>query len=149
MVATTMFGFEHLLEKELKTIGVKNIKPGNRCVYFIGNTELMYKANIQLRTALKILKTLSSFKVKSEKELYENISRIKWYNIFDASNTFSVSSTVNSKYFTHSNYVSLVTKDAIVDQFRKKNNRRPSIDLKNPDLNIHIHISDKECNIKK
>ena len=77
MVATTMFGFEHLLEKELKTIGVKKIKPGNRCVYFTGNTELMYKANIQLRTALKILKTLITFKAKKETELYKHISKIR------------------------------------------------------------------------
>ena len=107
----------------------------------------MYRANIELRTALKILKHLTNFKAKTEDELYKNISRVKWYKIFDTSKTFSVSSTVNSKYFTHSNYISLVTKDAIVDQFRKIKNNRPSINLKNPDLNIHIHISENRCNL--
>ena len=147
MVATTLFGLEPLLEKELKSINAQEVEIGNRCVHFFGDKELLYRANIQLRTALKILKNITNFKAKKETELYKNISRIKWYNIFDNSKTFSVSSTVNSKYFTHSNYVSLVTKDAIVDQFRKKYNKRPSIDLKNPDLNIHIHISDNRCSI--
>ena len=147
MVATTMFGLEIVLEKELRQLGAINIKIGNRCVYFSGNKKVMYKANLKLRTALKILRNLSRFKAKKETELYKNISKIKWDKILDTSKTFSVSSTVNSKYFKHSNYVSLVTKDAIVDQFRKRYNNRPSIDLKNPDVNIHIHISEHKCNL--
>lgn len=147
MVATTLFGLEPVLKKELVKLNAKEIKVGNRCVHFIGDKKLMYKANVELRTALKILKHLKTFKAKTEKEFYNNISRIKWHQIFDISKTFSVSSTINSQYFTHSNYVSLITKDAIVDQFRKKYNTRPSINLKNPDLNIHIHISDKKCNV--
>ena len=80
MVATTMFGLEPVLERELKELGAKEIEIGNRCVYFVGNKKLMYKANIQLRTALKILKTLITFKAKKETELYKHISKIKWYS---------------------------------------------------------------------
>ena len=147
MVATTMFGLEKILEKELLELGAKDVKIGNRCVCFSGDKKLMYTANIKLRTALKILQTLSTFTAKKESVLYKNISNIKWHKILDTSQTFSVSSTVNSRHFKHSNYVSLVTKDAIVDQFRKKYNKRPSVDLKNPDINIHIHISEHKCNL--
>jgi len=147
LVATTMFGLEQVLEAELIVLGATEVKRGNRCVYFSGDKKLIYKSNIQLRTALKVLKNLSKFKAKKENELYKNISRIKWYKILNCSKTFSVTSTVNSKYFTHSNYVSLITKDAIVDQFRKKYNQRPSIDVKNPDINIHVHISENQCNV--
>ena len=147
LVATTMFGLEDVLTKELIQLNAESIKQGNRCVYFKGDASLMYEANIKLRTALKILKRLRVFKARTETELYKHIARIKWYNIFSVSDTFSISSTVNSKYFTHSNYVSLVVKDAIVDQFRRKNNQRPSIDLKNPDVNIHIHISNNTCTV--
>ncbi len=146
-IATTMFGLEDVLQKELIDLNASNITTGNRCVYFQGDQNLMYRANIQLRTALKILKKIKVFKAKKEAELYKHISRIKWYNLLSNTDTFSVSSTVNSKYFTHSNYVSLIVKDAIVDQFRKKTNKRPSIDLKNPDLNIHIHISNNYCTV--
>jgi len=142
-----MFGLEPILEKELILLGAKDIKIGNRHVEFEGNKELLYKANIKLRTALKILKKLKSFRAKKETELYKQVSRIKWYNLFGNNNTFSISSTVNSKYFTHSNYVSLIIKDAIVDQFKNKYNLRPSIDLKNPDFNIHIHISHDQCSL--
>jgi putative N6-adenine-specific DNA methylase len=146
-IATTMFGLEDVLKKELIALNANNIKVGNRCVYFQGNQNLMYRANIKLRTALKILKKIKIFKAKKEAELYKHISRIKWYHLLSETDTFSVSSTVNSKYFTHSNYVSLVVKDAIVDQFRKKTNKRPSVDLKKPDLNIHIHISNNYCTV--
>ena len=145
MVATTMFGLEPLLKKELKSIGAKNTKIGNRCVYFQGNKKLMYKSNIALRTALKILKNLKTFRSNTASDLYKYVGKIKWFTIFNPSNTFSVSSTVNSKHFKHSNYVSLIVKDAIVDQFRMKFKDRPSVDLKNPDFNIHIHISNNEC----
>lgn len=146
-IATTMFGLEDVLKNELIELNASNIKTGNRCVYFQGDQNLMYTANIKLRTALKILKKIKVFRAKTEGELYKHISRIKWYHLLSDTDTFSVSSTVNSKYFTHSNYVSLVVKDAIVDQFRKKNNKRPSIDLKKPDLNIHIHISNNNCTV--
>ena len=147
MVATTMYGLEPLLKKELKSIGAQSIKTGNRCVYFTGDKQIMYDANIKLRTALKILKNITTFQAKQEKQLYNYISQIKWFNLFNLNQSFSVSSTVYSKYFTHSNYVSLVVKDAIVDQFRKKFKERPSINLQNPDLNIHIHISNNQCNV--
>ena len=121
MVATTMFGLEPLLEKELKSIGAQSIKTGNRCVYFSGDKQLMYDANIKLRTALKILKNIKTFQAKQEKQLYNYISQIKWFNLFNLNQSFSVSSTVYSKYFTHSNYVSLVVKDAIVEDFEVRN----------------------------
>ena len=142
-----MFGLEKILEKELIELGASNTKIGNRCVYFSGNKKLMYKANIQLRTALKILQNLKTFQAKKEEELYKNINTIKWDKIFETHQTFSISSTVNSRYFKHSNYVSLVTKDAIVDQFRRKYNKRPSVDLKKPDISIHIHISENRCSL--
>ncbi len=64
MVDTTLFGLEPLLEQELKNINAREIKIGNRCVYFVGNQELMYRAKMQLTTALKILKTITNFKAK-------------------------------------------------------------------------------------
>ncbi len=147
MIASTMFGLESILEYELIKIGARNIKKGNRCVYFYGNKKTMYTANLRLRTALKILKPISEFKAKKEDDLYYQISKINWLNILSLNKSFSVTSTINSKYFTHSNYVSLLTKDAIVDQFNKKIKKRPSVDVKNPDINIYVHIADSRCTI--
>ena len=94
-----MFGLEDVLKKELIELNANNIQTGNRCVYFQGNQNLMYEANIKLRTALKVLRKIKVFQAKKEAELYKHISRIKWYHLLSETDTFSVSSTVNSSKF--------------------------------------------------
>ena len=63
MVAKTLFGFEELLAKELKQLGAQEVKVGVRHVSFVGDKGFMYKANLGLRTAIKILKPIANFKV--------------------------------------------------------------------------------------
>ena len=58
MLAKTFYGFEDLLERELQKLGAKKIKKGNRAVSFEGDNGFLYKANLSLRTALKILKPI-------------------------------------------------------------------------------------------
>ena len=74
-IATTMFGLEDVLQKELIDLNASNIKTGNRCVYFQGDQNLMYRANIKLRTALKILKKIKIFKAKKESETLRTIMK--------------------------------------------------------------------------
>ena len=75
MVAKTFFGFEEVLAKELQMLGAQDIEQGVRMVSFKGDKGFMYKANLSLRTALKILKPIYSFRAKDEKELYKVYSR--------------------------------------------------------------------------
>ena len=77
MVAKTFFGFEEILAVELKNLGAQKVQIGNRMVSFYGDTGFMYKANLCLRTALKILKPITSKKVRNEKELYNFIQSIR------------------------------------------------------------------------
>ena len=55
MIAKTLFGFEEILAKELHQLGAQNVEIGTRMVSFVGDKGFMYKANLALRTALKIL----------------------------------------------------------------------------------------------
>ena len=118
------------------------VDPGWEC-----HKKLLYKANYELRTELSILKPIAGFNVKNEDDLYRNISKINWNHFMEINSTFLVNSVVNSKDFKHSKYVSYKTKDAIVDQFRRKTGKRPSIDTESPDLRINIHISKNECKV--
>jgi putative N6-adenine-specific DNA methylase len=147
MVAKTLFGFEDLLEKELIQLGAVNLKQGVRSVSFEGDKGFMYKANLALRTAIKILKPIHSFRLKTEQDLYDQIYKMPWENYMKNSGTLAVSSTLNSDVFTHSQYISLKTKDAIVDRFRDQTGERPNIDLRFPDLKINIHIDRNVCNV--
>ena len=141
MHAKTLFGLEEVLEKELMLLGARNVKVLNRGVSFDGDKGFMYKANLWLRTALRILKPIKTFKVKNEDQLYKSIFSIPWEDIFDLESTFAIDSTVNSDYFTHSQYVALKSKDAIVDRFRKYQGKRPNVDVAHPNVQINIHIS--------
>ena len=147
MVAKTMFGFEEILEKELLKLGAINIEKGVRNVSFEGDKGFMYKANLCLRTAIKILKPIHSFKVRDEQDLYDKIYKMDWEAYMSHSSTFAIDATVNSEKFNHSLFIALKTKDAIADKFSNTEGKRPDVDLKYPDLRINIHIQKDFCNV--
>ena len=147
MVAKTFFGFEEILEKELFQLGAQNVVKGTRSVSFQGDKGFMYKANLALRTALKILKPIQSFKAYNEQTLYDGIQKIVWSDYLKVQQTFVVETTLYSEQFTHSQFVAQKVKDAIVDQFKTNTGERPSIDKDFPDLRIHIHIDRDFCTL--
>ena len=147
MIAKTFYGFENVLAKELLALGAMDVTEGNRMVSFTGDKGFMYKANLSLRTALKILKPYKSFKVNSEQELYDKVYNVPWEDHLDIGSTFAIDPTVHSEIFTHSKYAALKVKDAIVDRFRDRTGERPSVDLDFPSLRINLHIEKNFCNL--
>jgi putative N6-adenine-specific DNA methylase len=148
MVATTIFGLEEVLANELKNLGAQDVEIGVRNVSFSGDKGFMYKANIALRTAIRILKPIKRFKVFDEDDLYKKLQQIEWERFMDVDNTFAIGAVVNSKNFTtNSHYISLKSKDAIADYFRHKYHKRPNVDVKYPDLKIHVHIQNDLCSV--
>ena len=148
MVAKTFYGFEEILSKELLKLGAQNIEKGSRSVSFYGDKGFMYKANLSLRTAIKILKPIKSFKFKDQDDFYNKIYKVDWEKYLDKDGSFLVSSIVfHSNLFNHSKYVSLKVKDAVVDRFRDLFKFRPNIDLIQPDLKINIHVNKNTCNV--
>ena len=107
----------------------------------------MYKASLALRTAIRILVPIETFIIRNEDDLYQHLSRISWEKYLDENDTLAIHSSVHSEIFTNSHYVSLRSKDAIVDYFRKKYQKRPSIDLKHPDVQFDIHIQRNTCTV--
>ena len=147
MVAKTLFGFEDLLAKELTNLGARDVNKGIRMVSFSGDKGFMYKANLSLRTAIKILKPISSFRLVSEQELYQHIYNMPWEEHLSENGSLAINATVHSLRFKHSQYIALKTKDAIVDRFRDQKGVRPNIDLRFPDLKINIHIDKNHCTV--
>jgi putative N6-adenine-specific DNA methylase len=147
MVAKTLFGFEELLAKELIQLGAQEVKIGVRSVSFMGDKGFMYKANLALRTAIKILKPLTTFRIKDEQDLYDHVYKIPWENYMSENGSLAINATVHSEKFTHSQYIALKTKDAIVDRFRNIKGTRPNVDLRFPDLKINIHIDKQTCTV--
>nr|WP_317632358.1 THUMP domain-containing protein [uncultured Flavobacterium sp.] len=147
MIAKTFFGLEEILAKELTQLGAQRVEMGTRMVSFYGDKGFMYKANLALRTALKILKPIKQFKVTDERSLYTGIQSVDWSTFINENQTFVVDVTMYSDVFNNSQFVALKAKDAVVDQFREKTGKRPSIDKDFPDLKINIHIDRETCSI--
>jgi len=147
MIAKTIFGLEETLSTELQRLGARDVEVHNRAVGFTGDKGFMYKANLCLRTALRVLVPIETFTVTDEKSLYDSIQEINWEDYIDVTDTIAIDTVLNSELFTHSQYLSQKAKDAIVDQFRMKHGERPSVDLDHPTLRIHLHIFKDTCSV--
>lgn len=145
--ATTLAGLEEVLAKELIDLGANEVQIGRRSVYFKGDLKILYKANYCLRTALRILIPIDSYKIHSANDLYQRGCNFKWEELFDVKQTFAIQSTVFSDLFNNSMFASLKLKDAIADRFRYKFGERPNVDSKDPDVLINLHISNGYCTI--
>jgi putative N6-adenine-specific DNA methylase len=147
LIAKTFMGLEPVLAKELTQLGANNVEIGRRMVSFTGDKEMMYRANFQLHTAIKILKPISHFKASCADDVYEEIKKMDWTEYLADDKTFAVDSVVFSEEFRHSKFVSYKVKDAIVDQLRERTGKRPNISVSNPDLRLHIHIAEDNCTL--
>ena len=147
LIAKTFMGLEPVLAKELTQLGANNVQIGRRMVSFTGDKEMMYRANFQLHTAIRILKPIRHFKAKSADDVYEEIKKIDWTQYLEPEKTFAVDSVVFSEEFRHSKFVSYKVKDAIVDYFREKTGKRPNISVANPDIRLNMHIAEDHCTL--
>lgn len=147
IIAKTLYNLEDVLAQEIEALGGTEIEIGRRMVSFVGNKALLYKANLRLRTALRILKPIVSFKATNPDELYESLKRFSWDKVMTNRQTFAVDTVVYSDSFTHSKYVGYRAKDAIVDYWRERTGQRPSVRLDNPDIYLNVHIAHNEVTV--
>tara|TARA_B100000780_G_scaffold148383_1_gene103696 strand:- start:9622 stop:10785 length:1164 start_codon:yes stop_codon:yes gene_type:complete len=147
MTAKTFFGFETILSDELLKLGAKKIEIGIRNVSFYGDLGFLYKSNLYLRSAIRILMPINSFQINDDKDLYSTVFNFNWEDFLSVDQTFIIESVLNTDFYSHSLFVSQRVKDGIVDRFRKLYNKRPNVDTENPDIKINIHISQNTCTI--
>ncbi|HMT28589.1 MAG TPA: THUMP domain-containing protein [Bacteroidia bacterium] len=147
LIAKTVFGLEEVLAGELRRIGARDVEILNRAVKFTGDKGMIYKSNLSLRTALRILVPIAQFEVSDEKSLYDGIAAIDWETYMDVDGTLAIDTVLSTDIFNHSQFISQKAKDAIVDQFRAKHDKRPDVDLERPTLRINLHIHDTTCSV--
>ena len=147
MIAKTFQGLEEVLAEELTHLGANDIQLGRRMVSFTGDKELMYRANFELHTALRILKPIKHFMARDADAVYDAVKDFDWDQILTVDKTFSVDSVVFSNEFRHSKFVAYKVKDGIADYFMEKYNKRPSVRINNPELSVHIHIAENKCTL--
>lgn len=143
MVAKTFQGLEDVLAEELRDLGALNVEPGRRMVSFEGDLEMLYKANLCCRTALRILKPIYKFTARDTDELYEFTKEYDWGSLMSIDSTFAIDTVAFSDEFSHSRFVTYRVKDAIVDWFKDRygEDKRPGVRLQDADVMINVHIA--------
>jgi len=147
LLAKTLFGLEDVLATELREMGAGGVTVLNRAVAFEGPKSLLYAVNYRSRLALSVLLPVAGFSIAGQKDLYNGAVSVDWDHYLDTGKTYAVTAVVNSRHFTHSGYAALLVKDAIADFFRRLTRERPSVDQKEPDLLVNVHISNDKVTI--
>ena len=147
IICSTQKGLEGVLAQELKELGAQGVVIGRRMVECESDKAFLYKANFHLRTALKILKPIHTFKAKDPEEIYEQLRVFEWDKYLSLKKTFSIDSIVFSDTMRHQMYVTYRTKDAIMDYFMAKEGRRMRVSTENPDIPILVHVSNDTCTV--
>jgi len=147
IIAKTQYGLEDVLAAEIETIGGQDIQTTTRAVKYRGDNAVLYKSNYLLRTALRVLKPIDTFRIFNDHQLLRKAKRIPWESYFGVDDTFAIDAVTFSDIFRNSKYIALKTKDAVADRFREVYGRRPNVDIKEPHVRINVHIADKECTI--
>jgi putative N6-adenine-specific DNA methylase len=143
--ATCARGLEAVLADELRELGALSVAVGRGGVHFEGDRALLYRANLWLRTAIRVLWPILETPVTSPEELYEAVQTVDWSRYLTPEHTLAVDCNVRDSQITHSKYAALKTKDAICDQFVEHIGRRPSVDVDEPMIGLNLHIYRNEA----
>jgi putative N6-adenine-specific DNA methylase len=138
--ATCARGLEATLADELRGLRAIDVEPSRGGVHFCGDRALLYRANLWLRTAVRVLWPILEAPVTSPDELYDAVRTLDWSQYLTPEHTLAVDCNVRDSRITHSKYAALKTKDAICDQFVERCGRRPSVDVETPLVGLNLHI---------
>jgi 23S rRNA (guanine2445-N2)-methyltransferase len=138
--ATAAWGTEPALRDELRELRMRAVKCDRGGVHFQGDWQHAFKACLHSRIALRVFLPLAEFEASSEQKLYDGVREISWQDHLTTKHTLAVTAFCRSSALTHTNYVAQKTKDAIVDQQRDKYGERSSVDRRDPDVDIFVHL---------
>ena len=142
IVAKTLAGLEEILAKEIEQLGGENIAIGNRMVSYLGDKQLLYKSNLWLRTALRVLMPVEQFRASDPDDLYQKVKAIDWSQYVAEGQTIAIDNTIYSENFRNSRYAIYRAKDAICDWFVERGMKRPKVAVASADVQLNLHISD-------
>jgi len=145
--ATTAKGVEEVLAAELVRLGAPEVSVESGGVRFGGGMETAYRANLWLRTASRVLMPLAEFACETPEQLYQGARTIDWGSYLTPAMTLAVDCNLRDSKLTHSGFVALKTKDAIVDDLRDRFGSRPNVDTKDPDLRVNVRLFRNRCTL--
>lgn len=144
-IAVLPQGLEEEGAKELSTLGAKAVRPLRRAAAFEADMACFYRLHLQARLPFRLLREIAQFPCQGPKELYSGVqSAFDWERWLHPSMSFRVDVTGSGPGLTHSHFTALQVKNALVDLQRQLWGERSDIDLQDPALCLHLHLS-RDC----
>jgi 23S rRNA (guanine2445-N2)-methyltransferase / 23S rRNA (guanine2069-N7)-methyltransferase len=140
LFATTARGTEDLLAEELGELGAKRIRQDRGGVRFMASLDEALKVCLWSRIAMRVLYPLGEFEARGAEGLYDAVASVPWEQHLTPGHTFAVEATLKDSEHSHSGFVALKVKDAIVDRMRQKTGSRPDVDTKHPHVGVVAHL---------
>lgn len=145
--ATAAKGVEAALTAELLALGIPDVLEQRGGVGFGGTIEHAYRACLWSRIAARVLMPLARFSARDARGLYDGVRAIDWRPHLGAETTLAVDVAGRNAAAGPPHFVALKTKDAIVDQVRDREGRRPDIDTDDPDVRVHVHLAGERVSL--
>ncbi len=135
-------GLEQEGADELRFFGAKNVRPFRRIVFFEADLACFYRLHLQARLPFRILREMARFKCFDRDSLYLGIQEaLNWDKWLHPSMSFRVDISGKCFGLPHTHFTALEVKNALVDLQRDRWCTRSDINLKQPDLCLHVHLS--------
>lgn len=140
---TVAKGLEGVLMEELRGLPLsqkETLKQGRGGIELSGNLEDAYRICLWSRVASRVLAPIHEFFAPTPEKLYGGVKTIRWSEHLTSDDTLAVDFVSTESQITHGLFGAQKTKDAIVDQLMSVQGKRPSVDLKNPDVRISVYL---------
>jgi len=138
--ATAAKGTEPALRDELRELRFPSVRADRGGVHFEGDVREGYRACLWSRIALRVMTPLAAFDAASEQALYEGVRAVDLEHVLSPRQTLVVSAACRSSRLTHTGYLCQLTKDAVVDRIRDRHGSRPSVDKRDADVHLFLHL---------
>lgn len=140
LFATAPRGLQDLLAAELESLGLQGVHPQRGGVAFDGGVPEAYRTCLWSRLANRVLLPLADFEAQDDDGLYRGVGTIDWSAHLGSDQTLAVDFTGIKAPIKHSRFAAQRVKDAVVDQLRETSGGRPSVDVRQPDVRINVHM---------
>ena len=122
LIASTTFGLEAIVKRELERIGAENIALSDGRIDFTGDFYTLAKSNIWLRSADRVMINFGEFEATSFEELFQGVKALPWGDFLEQDSKFIVTGkSVKSQLFSVPD-CQAITKKAIVEKLKQKYN---------------------------
>ena len=146
LVASISQGLEKEGAKELIELGAKSVKASRRHISFDADMACLYRIHLRARLSFRFLREVVRFPCHGPNDLYGGVqSLIDWENWLQPRQSFRVDVTGFGEGLSHTHFTALQVKNAIIDLQRDRLGLRSSIDLNNPDICFHLHLSNYQA----